>query len=56
MVVFIDFLRALATCLITNTHYTGVYPIEALANGGCTGCMFLHGSSPEYTSSLSPTP
>lgn len=37
MVVFIDFLRALATCLITNTHYTGVYPIEALANGGGTG-------------------
>lgn len=37
MVFFITVLRALAACLITNTHYTGVYPIDALANGGMTG-------------------
>lgn len=37
MVFFITVLRALAACLITNSHYTGVYPIDALANGGMTG-------------------
>lgn len=35
--IFIVFLRALAACLITNSHYTGVYPIEFLANGGLIG-------------------
>lgn len=37
MVFFITVLRALAACLVTNSHYTGVYPIDALANGGMTG-------------------
>lgn len=30
-------LRFIATCLITNTHYNYVYPIEALAVGGLLG-------------------
>lgn len=37
MVFFITVLRAIAACLITNSHYTGIYPIDALANGGMTG-------------------
>lgn len=37
MMFFITFLRALAACLITNSHYTGVYPIEIIANGGLIG-------------------
>ncbi len=37
MVFFITVLRALATCLITNSHYTGVYPTDLLANGGLIG-------------------
>ena len=30
-------LRFIATCLITNTHYNDVYPIEAIAVGGLLG-------------------
>ena len=37
MFVFIEFLRALATCLITNSHYTGIYPSDIIANGGMIG-------------------
>ena len=37
MVVFIDLLRAIATVLITNSHYANVYPISFLANGGMLG-------------------
>ena len=37
MVAFVTFLRALATCLITNSHYTGVYPTDLIANGGLLG-------------------
>lgn len=37
MVFFITFLRALATCLITNSHYVGVYPTDLIANGGLVG-------------------
>lgn len=37
MVFFIDFLRALAACLITNAHYEGVYPTDIIANGGLIG-------------------
>lgn len=37
MVWFITVLRALAACLITNSHYTGVYPSDFLANGGLLG-------------------
>ncbi len=37
MIFFITFLRAFAACLITNSHYTGVYPLEIIANGGLIG-------------------
>lgn len=37
MIFFITFLRALAACLITNSHYTGVYPADIIANGGLIG-------------------
>lgn len=37
MVYYITFLKALATCLITNSHYTGVYPTDLIANGGLLG-------------------
>lgn len=37
MIFFITVLRALAACLITNSHYTGVYPTDIIANGGLLG-------------------
>lgn len=37
MVFFITCLRALAACLITNSHYTGIYPSDLIANGGLIG-------------------
>ncbi|MBQ0099636.1 MAG: acyltransferase family protein, partial [Firmicutes bacterium] len=37
MIFFITFLRFLAACLITNSHYTGVYPTDIIANGGLLG-------------------
>ena len=37
MIYFITVLRALAACLITNAHYTGVYPTDIIANGGLIG-------------------
>lgn len=37
MVFFITFLKALAACLITNAHYTGIYPTDLIANGGLIG-------------------
>lgn len=37
MIFFIIVLRVLATCLITNAHYTGIYPIDLIANGGLLG-------------------
>lgn len=37
VVLFIVFLRILASCLITNTHYNNVYPMEFLAVGGLLG-------------------
>lgn len=37
MVFFITVLRALASCLITNAHYTGIYPTDLIANGGLIG-------------------
>jgi hypothetical protein len=35
--IFISFLRAIASCLITNAHYTDIYPLEIIANGGLLG-------------------
>ena len=37
MVFFIVVLRALSACLITNAHYTGIYPTDLIANGGLIG-------------------
>lgn len=37
MIVYATFLRALAAILITNSHYTGVYPISIIASGGLLG-------------------
>lgn len=37
IVLFIVFLRALATCLITNSHYAGIYPSNIIAKGGLLG-------------------
>ena len=37
MIFFIVVLRALAACLITNSHYTGIYPSDIIANGGLLG-------------------
>ena len=37
MIYFIVFLRFLAACLITNAHYTDIYPLEIIANGGLLG-------------------
>jgi peptidoglycan/LPS O-acetylase OafA/YrhL len=33
----VTFLRALASLLITNAHYVGVYPTDLIANGGLLG-------------------
>ena len=37
MIFFVTVLRALAACLITNAHYTGIYPADIIANGGLFG-------------------
>ena len=37
MVTYITVLKVLAACLITNSHYTGVYPVDIIANGGLIG-------------------
>ena len=37
MIFYITVLRALAVMLITNSHYTGVYPSDLIANGGLLG-------------------
>ena len=37
MIFYITLLRTLATCLITNSHYEGIYPSDIIANGGLIG-------------------
>ncbi len=37
MIAFITWLRCLAAILITNAHYTGIYPTDIIANGGLIG-------------------
>ncbi len=37
LIFFVTVLRALAACLITNAHYTGIYPTDIIANGGLIG-------------------
>ena len=50
MIFFITVLRALAACLITNAHYTGVYPTDIIANGGLVGdVLFLLYRAIAYT-------
>lgn len=34
---FITLLRAIAAIVITNSHYTGIYPTDMIANGGLLG-------------------
>lgn len=34
---FVDLLRAFAAIIITNAHYTGIYPSDIIANGGLLG-------------------
>ena len=34
---FIVLIRALAAMVITNAHYTGIYPTDLIANGGLLG-------------------
>lgn len=41
MIFFITCLRALAACLITNSHYTGIYPTDILAKGGMIGNLLF---------------
>ena len=42
MIFFITLLRCVAACLITNAHYTGIYPSDIIANGGLLGdVLFL---------------
>lgn len=47
MIFYVTVLRALAACLITNAHYTGIYPVEIIANGGLLG----DGSSLQFRAS-----
>lgn len=37
LIFFVTVLRALAACIITNAHYTGVYPTDLIANDGLLG-------------------
>lgn len=37
MYTFINYLKALAAILITNSHYGGIWPIESMAMGGLLG-------------------
>lgn len=42
MLYFIEFLRAIAVALITNSHFKGVYPIDMLAFGGGLGVALFY--------------
>ncbi len=37
MIFFINFIRFLASCFITNAHYIGIYPTDYIAHGGIIG-------------------
>ena len=37
MITFITWLRCFAAILITNAHYSGIYPSDLIANGGLIG-------------------
>ena len=34
---FINYLRAIATVLITNSHFANIWPVRELASGGLLG-------------------
>lgn len=59
MIFYVTILRALAACIITNSHYTGVYPTDLIASGGLLGdvlffaisgfCLFhIHDRFPKW--------
>lgn len=41
MVFYITLIRAISACIITNAHYTGVYPTDLIANGGLIGAVLF---------------
>ena len=41
MILYVTFLRFLATCLITNSHYGNIYPLSIIANGGLLGDLLF---------------
>ena len=45
MYVFINYLRTIATVLITNSHYSNIWPISALAAGGLLGNILFFAAS-----------
>jgi len=39
---FINLIKAIAACLVVNSHFDGIWPISALATGGSIGnCLFF---------------
>lgn len=45
MYYFINYLRAIATVLITNSHYAGIWPIADMAAGGLLGNILFFAAS-----------
>lgn len=45
MVEFINYLRVIATVLITNSHYANIWPISAMASGGLLGNIIFFAAS-----------
>ena len=42
---FINLMKAVASCLVANSHFDGIWPISALATGGSLGnCLFFAAS------------
>ena len=42
---FINYLRVIATTLITNSHYSNIWPIDILASGGLLGNLIFLSAS-----------
>ena len=45
MYYFINYLRTIATVLITNSHYSNIWPISAMATGGLLGNILFFAAS-----------
>ena len=45
MYYFINYLRTIATVLITNSHYSNIWPISDLAAGGLLGNILFIAAS-----------